>query len=132
MPRAGYRQIHPAVDDRRRRLERVPSIDADLRARPGHRIDCADRDLVACGGECAAGVHGGDDAGSGLKQMATLHFGIPQSTANSLLRRSVTSMQPGACVIAKGGRAARITDCGVTPQAQNTGISSSRTVTASP
>ena len=44
--------------------------------------------------------------------------------------RSVTSINPGACVIANGSFAAAITDCGVTPQAQNTGISSAPTGTA--
>ena len=46
--------------------------------------------------------------------------------------RSVTSMAPGACVIANGGLVAAITACGVTPQAQNTGISSALTSTTSP
>ena len=41
-------------------------------------------------------------------------------------------MRPGACVMESGGRAARIADCGVTPQAQNTGISPGSTSTASP
>ena len=46
--------------------------------------------------------------------------------------RSVTSINPGACVIANGSFAAAITACGVTPQAQNTGISSASTGTGSP
>ncbi len=47
-------------------------------------------------------------------------------------RLSVMSMAPGACVMAKAGFAAAMTACGVTPQAQNTGISSSFTSTGSP
>jgi hypothetical protein len=46
-----------------------------------------------------------------------------------LFCRSVTSINPGECVIANGTLAAAITDCGVTPQAQNTGISSGATGT---
>lgn len=49
-----------------------------------------------------------------------------------LLVRSVTIIDPGAWVMAKGGFAAAITDCGVTPQAQNTGSSSGFTSTGSP
>ena len=44
----------------------------------------------------------------------------------------VTSINPGACVIANGSLAAAITACGVTPHAQNTGISSASTGTGSP
>src|SRR3954452_10017823 len=55
-----------------------------------------------------------------------------QITAICLFSKSVTSISPGACVIANGIFAAAITDCGVTPQAQNTGISSAATGTASP
>ena len=54
------------------------------------------------------------------------------STAICVFRRSVTSINPGACVIANGSLAAAITACGVTPQAQNTGISSASTGTGSP
>src|SRR5207248_10606185 len=54
------------------------------------------------------------------------------STASCLFCKSVTSIRPGACVIANGNFAAAITACGVTPQAQNTGISSASTGTASP
>ena len=54
------------------------------------------------------------------------------STANCLFCKSVTSINPGACVIANGSLAAAITACGVTPQAQNTGISSAATGTGSP
>ena len=54
------------------------------------------------------------------------------STASCLFCRSVTSINPGACVMANGSFAAAITACGVTPQAQNTGISSASTGTASP
>ena len=64
---------------------------------------------------------------SGMPRAMTL-----QSTASCLFRRSVTSINPGACVIANGSFAAAITACGVTPQAQNTGISSASTGTASP
>jgi hypothetical protein len=56
----------------------------------------------------------------------------PYSTASCLFRRSVTSIKPGAWVMANGSFAAAITACGVTPQAQNTGISSASTGTASP
>ena len=45
-------------------------------------------------------------------------------TANCLFLRSVTSISPGECVIANGTFAFAMTACGVTPQAQNTGISS--------
>ena len=41
-------------------------------------------------------------------------------------------MQPGMWVIASEGRALRIASCGVTPQAQKTGIWSSSTVTGLP
>ena len=41
-------------------------------------------------------------------------------------------LKPGAWVMANGSFAAAITACGVTPQAQNTGISSASTGTASP
>ena len=60
------------------------------------------------------------------------HTVVAYSTANCLFRKSVTSISPGACVIANGSFAAAITACGVTPQAQNTGISSSPTGTGSP
>ena len=40
----------------------------------------------------------------------------PQRTASCLFLRSVTSINPGACVIANGSFAAAITACGVTPQ----------------
>jgi hypothetical protein len=46
--------------------------------------------------------------------------------------RSVTNIQPGACVIASSGFASIIAACVVTPQAQNTGTSPARTLTASP
>ena len=44
----------------------------------------------------------------------------------------LTSIEPGEWVMAKGGFEATSAACGVTPQAQKTGSSSSRTVTASP
>src|SRR5581483_5593373 len=50
-----------------------------------------------------------------------------QNSASCVFFRSVTSMRPGECVIAKGGFAAAIAACGVTPQAQNTGNSSAST-----
>ena len=53
-------------------------------------------------------------------------------TASCVLMRSVTSMAPGAWVMANEGFAAAITACGVTPQAQNTGSSSLAIATASP
>jgi len=56
----------------------------------------------------------------------------PQNSDNWLFFRSVTSMQPGAWVMANGGLAAAIAACGVTPQAQNTGSSPAFTGTASP
>jgi len=43
-----------------------------------------------------------------------------------------TNIRPGAWVIANGGRAFAMAACGVTAQAQNTGISPGRIVTASP
>ena len=54
------------------------------------------------------------------------------SAARLVLRRSVISMLPGAWVMQNSGFTAAITDCGVTPQAQNTGSSPSPTGTASP
>src|SRR5215475_3623265 len=51
------------------------------------------------------------------------------NTASCVFTKSVISINPGACVIANGIFAAEITDCGVTPQAQNTGISSAATGT---
>ncbi len=44
--------------------------------------------------------------------------------------RSLTNMQPGACVIANGILATAIAACGVTPHAQNTGTSPVATSTA--
>ncbi|CPN79771.1 Uncharacterised protein [Bordetella pertussis] len=44
----------------------------------------------------------------------------------------MTSMWPGAWVMQNSGRTAATTDCGVTPQAQKTGISPARISTASP
>ena len=48
-------------------------------------------------------------------------------TGTALSRASVTSMCPGAWEIASGGRDSMTAACGVTPQAQNTGTSPSRT-----
>src|SRR5579864_9228241 len=50
-----------------------------------------------------------------------------QNEARLALRRSVISMCPGLCVIENGGLADWIAECGVTPQAQNTGSSSGAT-----
>src|ERR1043166_9635336 len=50
-----------------------------------------------------------------------------QNDARLALARSVISMWPGVWVIEKGGRAALIAECGVTPHAQNTGTSSGAT-----
>src|SRR6201996_5055757 len=55
-----------------------------------------------------------------------------QSTASCLFFKSVISINPGACVMANGSLAAAMTACGVTPQDQNTGISSGAIGTASP
>jgi hypothetical protein len=55
-----------------------------------------------------------------------------QSVAIVSSRASVTNMCPGACVIISSGREATATAWGVTPQAQNTGSSPSRTSTGSP
>jgi len=55
-----------------------------------------------------------------------------QSSANCRFFKSVTSMAPGACVIANGGLTLAIIDWGVTPQAQKTGSSSALISTASP
>ena len=45
---------------------------------------------------------------------------------------SVTNMLPGLCVIMNGGLEASATACGVTPQAQNTGMSPGAMCCASP
>ena len=45
---------------------------------------------------------------------------------------SVMNILPGAWVIISGGLQLRATACGVTPQAQNTGVSPGRISTASP
>ena len=50
-----------------------------------------------------------------------------QSTARLALRRSVISIEDGACVMQNGGLAFLTASCGVNPQAQNTGISPSPT-----
>src|ERR1041385_8044437 len=57
---------------------------------------------------------------------------FPPHIDRLLFRTSVTSIQPGACVIANGIRAVAITDCGVTPQAQKTDSSFRPTTTGSP
>src|SRR3954447_20293317 len=58
--------------------------------------------------------------------------GCAQRTARSVFLRSVISIRPGAWVMANGSFAAAMTAWGVTPQAQNTGISSAATGTGSP
>ena len=58
--------------------------------------------------------------------------GSRQSAASFVLRRSVISIDPGACVMQNSGFTAAIAACGVTPQAQNTGSSSGPIGTASP
>jgi hypothetical protein len=52
--------------------------------------------------------------------------------AMRVLRMSVTSIEPGACVMQNEGRARAMTAWGVTPQAQNTGSSSASIGTGSP
>ncbi len=59
-------------------------------------------------------------------------FARIHSPSKSVSRRSVRNMCPGLWVMANGGRLWSSTACGVTPQAQNTGTSPARTVTASP
>src|SRR5579871_2368039 len=54
------------------------------------------------------------------------------NAASLELRRSVISIEPGACVMQNSGFTAATAACGVTPQAQNTGSSSLPTGTASP
>ena len=141
----GQRQIEILffVDDGERRVDGVARIDPGLRRRARHREDGADDDFV-CGlrlrGPQICGKRGG-----ACDQFTTIKFHAlapcrcraidrrrGQITAYCLFFRSVTSMLPGACVIAKGGFEAASAACGVTPHAQNTGSSSSRTVTASP
>lgn len=56
----------------------------------------------------------------------------PQGTWNRLSAASVMSICPGAWAIARLGRAASSAACGVTPQAQNTGMWPSGISTASP
>ena len=149
-------EIVVLVDDVGRGLERLLRIDADLRAGAGQRIDHADhhfgslragRDRQQRGGGGGSKQHfsAGDGHGEILCLSAAIDETVDadgkasmngkelhQSTASCLFLRSVTSINPGACVIANGSFAAAITDCGVTPQAQNTGISSASTGTASP
>jgi len=55
-----------------------------------------------------------------------------QKAANSLIRRSVTSMWPGLWVMQSAGREAATTAWGVTPQAQNTGTSPGSITVGSP
>src|SRR5690606_18566955 len=55
-----------------------------------------------------------------------------QGTWKLLSRASVIAMCPGACPIANGGLDCITAACGVTPQAQNTGISPGRISTGSP
>ena len=57
---------------------------------------------------------------------------VIKSAATSSSRRSVMNMCPGAWVIMKGGLDATATACGVTPHAQNSGVSPSRMTGASP
>lgn len=55
-----------------------------------------------------------------------------QLLAKDPLGMSVTNIYPGAWVMQKSGRALAMTDWGVTPHAQNTGISPGAMSTASP
>src|SRR5262249_6763394 len=55
-----------------------------------------------------------------------------QRAARAWFGRSVMNMCPGLWVIMNGGRDASATACGVTPHAQNTGVSPGRTPTKSP
>jgi len=156
----GQRQVESGVlvDDFERGLIGLLRVDALLSAAAGERIDHADHDLR---GLCARCQRHESGSGGGSQQHVAasdrhgkvLCYGISvdrmkglmdavkpeeaadaayQITAKLLFFRSVTSIRPGECVIANGSFAALITDCGVTPQAQNTGISSSATGTGSP
>lgn len=52
--------------------------------------------------------------------------------SKSVSRKSVMNIWPGLCVNNNDGRACMATACGVTPQAQNTGVSPGRISTGSP
>ena len=54
------------------------------------------------------------ESGRELRRLTFERILAAQNNASWLFFRSVTSMLPGACVIAKGGRAAAIAACGVT------------------
>lgn len=59
-------------------------------------------------------------------------FFASRKSFSSVLRTFVINICPGACVTTSGSFAFSIAACGVTPQAQNTGISPSRISTLSP
>src|SRR5882672_6051828 len=90
--------------------------------------------LMKCGATALLPYYrpGDPDVADAIKGLAGGRGATTHSTASCLFCRSVTSIKPGACVMANGSFAAAITACGVTPQAQNTGISSASTGTGSP
>ncbi len=106
------------VRDRRTGRNRE-AVSAAARAQPALSDAGPGKGFVRCVRASVAGASGAQ-------------VGFVHSTANWLFFKSVTSISPGAWVIANGSFAAAITACGVTPQAQNTGISSAATGTASP
>lgn len=69
-----------------------------------------------------------------LRNLRLFFSAFQPETANNISRyfKSVTNMCPGSWVIASDGLARMIASIGVTPQAQNTGTSPGRIVTASP
>lgn len=76
-----------------------------------------------------------DEASTAVARASLANIGISSGGAKAAswgLRRSVTSIEPGAWVMQKSGRAWASAACGVTPQAQNTGNSSAISSTASP
>ena len=90
---------------------------------PALLILCISLAQVVFAARSPAWEHNVSQGGRGVKRL----LGLLHS-----LGRSVTNMQPGLCVIASSQRAASRANCGVTPQAQNTGTSPGLIVTASP
>ncbi len=127
VPDAGARDRRRLLLQRRPRLRsavpghhRVPGgVDRAGRRRRFRRVRLRAGDLRA-------------DAAAGDARAEVRACGVAHSVACCASGTSVTNMWPGACVIISSGRLAAATAWGVTPQAQNTGISPSRSSTASP
>ncbi len=120
-------------------LQRRPRV---RRAVPGHHRVPGRRDRPRRGGglrrarlrhrDLGAGLPA-RDARQGLRAgRSSAARGAGAQRAWSRSSSSVTNMWPGAWVIIRSGRLRAATACGVTPQAQNTGTSPSRSSTASP